>query len=54
MIILFGTVLMMTGCCFRSAILCNELAAATRVEPVMHYPYHSGFIDVTTTTIDYY
>jgi hypothetical protein len=53
-IILLGVAVLLSGCCFQSAILCQEYASATVVEPFMVYPYNNGPINVTTTTIDYY
>lgn len=53
-LILIITNLMLTGCCLTEEIYCRERDSATIVEPLMRYPYNNGFIDVTTSTIDYY
>jgi hypothetical protein len=54
LILLIGVAVLMSGCCFTSAIMCRQLDSATVVEHFVRYPYSQGPVDVTTTTIDFY
>lgn len=53
-IILFLTLIFVSGCCCTRVVAFRQVTVAPVVEPVMVYPYSQGPIDVTTTTIDYY
>ncbi len=53
-IILFGSVVLMAGCCCTNVVAYRPVAVTPVVEPVAIYAYPVGPLDVTTTTIDFY